>query len=175
MALLSLSSPLIRAASADDFHAIARIYSHYVFNALATFEETPPSIDEMRAPCGHRRHGTALCGVVAELDGVVAGYAGYAYASAYRPRSAHRHTIKDLIYVADGMGGRGIGLALLTALIGRRERGPWRQMIAVIANSGNAGSIALHARLGFKHGQWVDTVLMQRPLRADEASGGESA
>ncbi len=84
------------------------------------------------------------------------------------------------------MAGRGIGLAPLTALIGQCERGPWQQMIAVIGNSGNAGSIALHARLGFehvgvlrhvglKHGQWVDTVLMQRPLRADEASSGETA
>ncbi len=70
---------------------------------------------------------------------------------------------------------RGIGFALLSELIARCERGPWRQMIAVIGNSGNAGSIALHARLGFEHvgvlrevgfkrGRWVDTVLMQRAL-----------
>jgi L-amino acid N-acyltransferase YncA len=164
---------LIRDAAPGDFDAITRIYSHYVLNALATFEETPPSIDEMRA-----RHaaiaGADLPYVVAELDGVVAGYA---YASAYRARSAYRHTIEDSVYVADGFGARGIGLALLTALIERCERGPWRQMVAVIGNSGNAGSIALHARLGFehvgvlrkvgfKHGRWVDTVLMQRALCA---------
>jgi phosphinothricin acetyltransferase len=110
--------------------------------------------------------------LVAELDGRLAGYA---YASAYRPRSAYRHTIEDSVYVAEGSGRSGIGFALLTALIERCERGPWRQMIAVIGNSGNAGSIALHARLGFehvgvlrdvgfKHGRWVDTVLMQRAL-----------
>ncbi|BAN22830.1 GNAT family N-acetyltransferase [Caballeronia insecticola] len=167
------ATPLVRDAASGDFDAIARIYAHYVENALATFEETPPSADDLRA-----RHATiAAAGLpylVAELDGAVAGYA---YASAYRPRSAYRHTIEDSVYVAAGMGGRGIGSALLTALIERCERGPWRQMIAVIGNSGNAGSIALHARfgfehvgvlrdVGFKHGRWVDTVLMQRALGA---------
>ncbi|SAK61892.1 GCN5-related N-acetyltransferase [Caballeronia catudaia] len=164
---------LVRDAASGDFDAIARIYSHYVEHALATFEETAPSVDDMRA----RHAAIAAAGlpyVVAELDGAVAGYA---YASAYRPRSAYRHTIEDSVYVADGYGGRGIGFALLTALIDRCERGPWRQMIAVIGDSGNAGSIALHARLGFehvgvlrrvgfKHGRWVDTVLMQRALDA---------
>ncbi|WP_321791516.1 N-acetyltransferase family protein [Caballeronia sp. J97] len=163
--------PLVRDSAPEDFDAIARIYSHYVENALATFEETAPSVDDMRA----RHAAIAAAGLpylVAELDGQLAGYA---YASTYRPRSAYRHTIEDSVYVADGLGGRGVGLALLTALIGRCERGPWRQMIAVIGNSGNAGSIALHARLGFehvgvlrkvgfKHGRWVDTVLMQRVL-----------
>ncbi|MCW3725623.1 GNAT family N-acetyltransferase, partial [Burkholderia cenocepacia] len=93
----------------------------------------------------------------------------------YRPRPAYRHTIEDSVYVADGLRGRGIGVALLGALIARTEAGPSRQMLAVIGNSGNAGSIALHRRMGFemvgtlrlvgfKLGQWVDTVLMQRPL-----------
>ncbi|WP_277186436.1 GNAT family N-acetyltransferase [Caballeronia sp. BR00000012568055] len=165
------SSPLIRDAAPADFDAIAGIYAHYVLNALATFEEVPPSVDEMRA-----RHAAitalGLPYIVAEVDGAVAGYA---YASTYRPRSAYRHTIEDSVYLADGFGARGIGYALLTSLIERCERGPWRQMIAVIGNSGNAGSIALHAKLGFehvgvlrevgfKHGRWVDTVLMQRAL-----------
>ncbi|WP_250499270.1 GNAT family N-acetyltransferase [Caballeronia sp. GAWG1-5s-s] len=166
-------APIIRDAASSDFDAIARIYAHYVLHALATFEEAPPTADEMRA-----RHAAAVAAglpyLVAELDGEVAGYA---YASTYRARSAYRHTIEDSVYVADGLGGRGIGLALLSALVERCERGPWRQMIAVIGNSGNAGSIALHARLGFEHvgvlrdvgfkfDRWVDTVLMQRPLRA---------
>jgi L-amino acid N-acyltransferase YncA len=168
---MSLSLPSIRDAMPADFETIADIYSHYVMNALATFEEVPPSIDEMRARFSSIT-GAGMPYVVASIDGEVAGYA---YASAYRPRSAYRHTIEDSVYVADGFHGRGIGLALLTALIERCERGPWRQMIAVIGNSGNAGSIALHARLGFehvgvlrnvgfKHGRWVDSVLMQRAL-----------
>ncbi len=165
------SVSLIRDAAPGDFDDIATIYAHYVLNALATFEENAPSTDEMRV-----RHaaitGASIPYVVAELDDRVAGYA---YASAYRPRSAYRHTIEDSVYVADGMNGRGIGAALLAELIERCERGPWRQMIAVIGNSGNVGSITLHARLGFehvgvlrdvgfKHGRWVDTALMQRAL-----------
>jgi L-amino acid N-acyltransferase YncA len=163
--------PLVREATPTDFDAIARIYAHYVEHALATFEEVAPGVDEMRS-----RHAAVVAArlpyLVAEVDGAVVGYA---YATAYRARSAYRHTIEDSVYIADGMHGRGIGMALLSALIARCEAGPWRQVIAVIGNSGNAGSIALHARLGFehvgvlrkvgfKHGKWVDTVLMQRPL-----------
>jgi L-amino acid N-acyltransferase YncA len=165
------SSLVVRHAMPADFDAIARIYAHYVLHALATFEEAPPDADELRA----RHAAIAAAGLpylVAEQDGVVAGYC---YASPYRARSAYRHTIEDSVYVADGLHGRGVGRALLAALIERCEAGPWRQMIAVIGNSGNAGSIALHARLGFdhagvlravgyKHAQWVDTVLMQRAL-----------
>ena len=106
---------------------------------------------------------------------------GYAYATAYRPRPAYRFTLEDSVYVAHGLDGRGIGRALLRALIERCERGPWRQMLAVIGNSDNAGSIALHRRLGFqpigtlrsvgfKHGRWVDTVLMQRALADGDGS-----
>ena len=176
MALPDASALTIRDANAADLETITRIYTHYVLHALATFEETPPAVDEMRA-----RHatitGAGLPYLVAEMDGVVVGYT---YATAYRPRSAYRHTIEDSVYIADGFGGRGLGLALLTALIERCDAGPWRELVAVIGNSGNAGSIALHARLGFehvgvlrkvgyKHGQWVDTVLMQRPLGEDKA------
>ena len=177
MTSLSARAPVIRDAAPGDFDAIARIYSHYVLHALATFEESPPSVDEMRS-----RHAAIVAAglpyVVAEIDGEVAGYA---YASAYRARSAYRHTVEDSVYVADGFGGRGVGLALLSALIGRCEAGPWRQIVAVIGNSGNAGSIALHARVGFEHvgvlrgvgfklDQWVDTVLMQRALGASAIS-----
>jgi phosphinothricin acetyltransferase len=176
MALHDASVFTIRDANAADFDTIARIYAHYVLHALATFEETPPSVDEMRA-----RHASITAAglpyLVAETHGAVVGYT---YATAYRPRSAYRHTIEDSVYIADGFDGRGLGLALLTALIERCDAGPWRQLVAVIGNSGNAGSIALHARLGFehvgvlrkvgyKHGQWVDTVLMQRSLVEDKA------
>ncbi|MDR5750299.1 MULTISPECIES: N-acetyltransferase family protein [unclassified Caballeronia] len=169
-------SPVVRDATLADFDAIARIYAHYVENALATFEEVAPGADEMRA-----RHAAVVAAglpyLVAVADGAVLGYA---YATAYRSRSAYRHTIEDSVYIADGMNGRGIGMALLSELIARCEAGPWRQVIAVIGNSGNAGSIALHARLGFehvgvlrqvgfKHGQWVDTVLMQRSLGERDA------
>lgn len=162
---------LVRDATEYDVPAIHAIYAHHVLHGIASFEEVPPVVDEMRS----RRatvlnHGLPY--LAAEIDGKLVGYA---YATLYRPRSAYRHTIEDSVYVADGLAGRGIGNALMEALIARCEQGPWRQMIAVIGNSGNAGSIALHARHGFRHagvlpnigfkfGRWVDSVLMQRAL-----------
>lgn len=171
-------APFVRDAVDGDLPAIQAIYAHHVLHGLASFEEVPPSVDELRA-----RHA-AVCAaglpyLVAEFDGVVAGYA---YATLYRPRSAYRHTVEDSVYVAQGMAGRGIGAALLGAVIARCEAGPWRQMLATIGQGdGNAGSIALHERMGFtrigalrsvgfKHGQWLDTVLMQRPLGVGDGS-----
>lgn len=176
---------VVRDARDGDLAAIQPIYAHHVLHGLATFEEVPPSTEELAA----RRAEVAARGLpylVAELGGEVVGYC---YATPYRPRPAYRHTIEDSIYVADGLGGRGIGAALLGALIARCELGPWRQMIAIIGDSGNAGSIALHRRLGFqtagtlrsvgfKLGRWVDSVVMQRALGPGAAAppgGGSSA
>lgn len=176
----------IRDAHADDLPAIAAIYAHHVLNGLASFEETPPSIGEL----AQRRANVLALGLpylVAIRDGRIVGYC---YASSYRPRPAYRHTIEDSIYVAAGLGGQGIGSALLEALIARCEAGPWRQMIAVIGDSGNVGSVGLHRRwgfrpvgvfqsAGFKFGRWVDSVLMQRALGTGDrtlpgATGGTS-
>jgi L-amino acid N-acyltransferase YncA len=168
---LSASQILVRDAAAADMTAIQAIYAHHVLHGLATFEEVPPSVADMT----ERRAAVLKAGLpylAAEIDGTVVAYA---YATAYRPRPAYRFTVEDSIYVAHGFGGRGIGSPLLRALINRCELGPWRQMLAVIGNSGNAGSIALHRRhgfqpvgtlhaVGFKLGRWVDTVLMQRAL-----------
>ena len=167
----------VRDAAEADMAAVAAIYAHHVLHGLATFEEVPPPAGEFDA----RRQAVLAAGLpylVAEAEGRVAGYA---YAAGYRPRPAYRHTIEDSVYVAPGLGGRGIGSALLGALIARCEAGPWRQMLAVIGDSGNEGSIALHRRLGFqtvgtlrsvgfKLGRWVDTVLMQRPLGEGDRS-----
>ncbi|KWV58386.1 hypothetical protein AS156_34785 [Bradyrhizobium macuxiense] len=168
---------VIRDATEVDMAEVQRIYAHHVLNGLATFEEVPPTLDEML----RRRDAVLTAGLpylVADVDGCVAGYS---YATAYRPRPAYRHTIEDSVYVSETLRGRRIGATLLKALIERSEAGPWRQMVAVIGNSGNAGSIALHRRMGFemvgtlrsvgfKLGQWVDTVLMQRSLgRGDGA------
>ena len=162
---------VIRDASESDMTEVQHIYEHHVLNGLATFEEVPPTVDEML----RRRDAVVAAGLpylVAVVDGHVAGYC---YATSYRPRPAYRHTIEDSVYVSEALRGRRIGVALLGELIVRCEAGPWRQMLAVIGNSGNAGSIALHHSLGFqpagsltsvgfKLGQWVDTVLMQRAL-----------
>ena len=170
----------IRNALEADMAAVQVIYSHYVLHGLATFEEIPPDTAELQA----RRAGVLALGLpylVAERDGQVVGYA---YASSYRARPAYRFCIEDSVYVADGLAGQGVGSALLKALIEACERGPWRQMLAVIGDSANAGSIALHQRMGFrmvgtfqsvgfKLGRWVDTVLMQRELgEGDRARPG---
>jgi len=162
---------VVRDARESDMPVIQAIYAEAVLRGLASFEETPPTVEEMISRRA-RVLGLGLPYLAAERDGRVVGYA---YATAYRDRSGYRYTVEDSVYVADGMRGQGIGHALLAALIAACEAGPWRQMIAVIGDSGNRGSIALHENLGFrmvgtfdsvgfKLGRWVDSVLMQRPL-----------
>jgi len=152
--------------------AVRAIYSHYVLHDLCSFEEEVPTVEQMQA----RRADVLARGLpylVAMKEGEVAGYA---YASPYRSRSAYRCTVEDSVYIAQGMQGHGIGKALLQAVIGRCADGGFTQMVAVVGNSANAGSQRLHESLGFemvgvlrnvgfKFGQWVDTVLMQRALR----------
>lgn len=171
------SSTVVRDATEADVAAIQAIYAAHVLRGLASFEEVPPSTEEMSA----RRAsvlGLGLPYLAAVVDGAVAGYS---YATTYRSRPAYRYTIEDSVYIAEGLGGRGIGAALLRELIDRCERGPWRQMIAVIGDSANAGSIALHRSfgfqmvgtlpsVGFKFGRWVDSVLMQRALGTGDTS-----
>jgi L-amino acid N-acyltransferase YncA len=171
MQLQERSEVIIRDANEADMTAVQRIYAHHVLHGLASFEEVPPSVHELMS----RRVSVLAAGLpylVAEGGGEVVGYS---YATGFRARSGYRYTIEDSVYVAAGLGGKGIGSALLEALICRCEAGPWRQMIAVIGDSANAGSIALHRRFGFrlvgtlgspglKLGRWVDVVLMQRSL-----------
>ncbi|OWJ77579.1 GNAT family N-acetyltransferase [Haematobacter missouriensis] len=162
---------LIRPSVEDDLCAIQRIYAHHVLHGVASFEETPPDLPEM----ARRRESVLMLGLPHLVAEGAEGVLGYAYAGTYRPRPAYRYTVEDSIYVAPELVGRGVGSALLSRLIADCEKGPWRQMIAVIGDSGNAGSIALHRRfgftltgtfrsIGFKHGRWLDSVLMQRAL-----------
>jgi phosphinothricin acetyltransferase len=166
----------LRDAGPADVPAIHAIYAHHVLHGRASFEETPPNVDDMQLRMAEvLRRGLPY--LVAERDGQVLGYA---YASSYRARSAYRFAIEDSIYIDHRCVGEGLGRTLLEALIARCETGPWRQMVAVIACTASgegAGSLAVHERLGFrtvgrleavgfKHGQWIDTVLMQRTLGA---------
>jgi len=162
---------LVRPAAAQDLPAIQSIYAHHVLHGLASFEEVPPTLEEMRRRFGDiTRQGFPY--LVAEEGGEIQGYG---YCSLYRTRSAYRYTLEDSIYVKEGRQGRGIGKAVLKELIAICTALNYRQIVAVIGDSANAGSIALHARLGFlrvgtlrssgyKFGRWVDSVLMQRPL-----------
>ena len=167
----------IRDARATDLDAVQAIYAHHVRHGLASFEETPPDLPEMQ-----RRYGaTAAAGLpylVAELEGKVRGYA---YAGPYRTRPAYRFSLEDTVYVEAGYEGRGLGSALLEALVARCEELGYRRMVAVIGDSDNHASIRLHARLGFrecgvipsvgfKFGRWVDSVLMERPLGSGDTS-----
>jgi L-amino acid N-acyltransferase YncA len=178
--MASLNDPIaargairVRPTSEADMAAVRDIYAHYVLHSLATFEETPPTLDEMLA----RRRASVELGLPYLVAEVGDETVGFAYAAAYRARPAYRFTIEDSVYVADGLGRRGIGSALIGELIAACERGPWRQMLAVVGDSDNAGSIALHRRfgfelmgnlrsVGFKFGRWVDTPILQRALRA---------
>lgn len=167
----------VRPSRAEDIGAIQTIYAHHVLRGLASFEEVPPDAAEL----AQRREAIVARGLpylVAEVGGAVAGYA---YAAPYRARSAYRWTLEDSVYVAEGRHGLGVGRALLARLIAECERWGGRRLIAVIGDSGNAGSIGLHAALGFrhagllpavgfKHGRWVDSVLMQRPLGDGDAT-----
>lgn len=162
---------LVRDARDTDMPTVQAIYAEHVLTGIASFELEPPTLEELL-----RRRADVLSNalpyLVAELNGEVVGYG---YATLYRPRPAYGNTVEDSVYVRDGMGGRGIGQALLAEVIERCIVNGRRQMVAVIGNSENAGSIALHTRMGFrlvgvfesvgfKHGRWVDTVLMQRRL-----------
>jgi phosphinothricin acetyltransferase len=161
----------VRPSRDDDIPTITRIYAHHVLRGLASFEEVPP--DEAELAARRRdvlRHGLPY--LAAEQDGEVVGYC---YAAPYRARSAYRFTIEDSVYIDAARLGQGIGRALLSRLIELCEQGPWRQMIAVIGDSGNHASIRLHKAegfsmigthpaVGFKFGRWVDSVLMQREL-----------
>jgi phosphinothricin acetyltransferase len=165
------ATPLIRAATAADLPAITAIYAEEVRGGTATFELDAPDLAEMTARFdGLKRGGFPY--LVAELDGAIAGYA---YAGPYRLRPAYRFTVEDSIYLAPQAQRRGVGSRLLASLIAESEAGGFRQMIAVIGDSANAGSIGVHRRagfvptgtfhaVGFKFGRWLDSVLMQRPL-----------
>lgn len=131
----------VRDALPDDAHAISAIYAWHVLHGRASFEEVPPTVDEM---CQRMKSVTdsGLPWLVALYRGIVVGYC---YATFYRPRQAYRYTLEESIYVDASTTGRGFGSALLQALIARCEQGPWRQMIAVVGDGqNNPGSLRLH-------------------------------
>jgi len=161
----------IRESRDEDVPAISRIYGHHVLHGLASFEEVPPSVEEI----GTRRTAILERGlpyIVAERAGQVIGYC---YAGPYRPRAGYRFTLEDSIYIDAAETGRGVGRLLLQPLIERCADLGYRQMVAVIGGRETVASVRLHQACGFSHmgilpgigfkfGRWVDTVLMQRAL-----------
>jgi phosphinothricin acetyltransferase len=155
----------------SDIAAVTAIYAHAVRHGRASFEIDPPEANEMA-----RRRDALVAGgfpyLVAEIAGEIVGYA---YAGAYRSRPAYAGTVENSVYVTQALHRRGIGDALLARLVDEAAVRGFRQMIAVIGDSANTASVRLHERAGFrlvgtlasvgwKHGVWLDTVLMQRPL-----------
>ena len=166
---------IIRAATERDAEALAAIYGDAVLNGFGTFEEVAPSPADMDA---RRRaiQDDGLPYLVAEVDGQVLGFA---YAGPFRPRAAYRYTLEDSVYVGPDAKGKGVGRAVLSAVIEACEALGVRQLMAVIGDSGNSGSVGLHRALGFeqtgvgrsvgfKHGRWVDIVHMQKPLNGGD-------
>ncbi len=161
--------------------AVQTLYAHHVLNGVGTFEETPPSVDDMTARW-RIATGFGLPWLVAEAEGRLWGYA---YATPFRTRSAYRFIAEDAIYVAHDAHRRGVGRLLLQGLIDRCAALGLHQLLAVIGDSANAGSIGLHAALGFapagvfrdvgyKHSRWLDIVLMQKGLNDGGARAPDS-
>jgi phosphinothricin acetyltransferase len=173
---------LIRPSTADDLPAITAVYAHNVLNGTGTFELEAPDQPEM----ARRRDDVLAKGLpwlVAERGGQVLGYG---YANHFRPRRAYRFCLEDSIYLAPEAQRQGVGRLLLAELIGRCEALGARQMLAVIGDSANAGSIGVHRALGFEHtgvlkaagwkfGRWLDVVLMQRALGWGDRTEPEAA
>jgi L-amino acid N-acyltransferase YncA len=168
-----IHAPNVRHATPADMPGVTAIYRPAVLHGTATFELDPPDEAEM----GRRYAAITGAGypyLVAELDGRIAGFA---YVNVYRTRPAYRATVEDSIYIAEDVQRRGIGTALMTRLILEAEARGYRQIIAVIGDSQQLGSIGLHRAcgftfcgvlhaVGFKHGRWLDSVFMQRALGA---------
>jgi len=175
LAVSGIAELNLRVCRADDIPAITAIYGHAVLQGRASFELVPPDEREMEA----RREALASASfpfVVAEIGDELVGYA---YASAYRPRPAYGRTVENSVYVKERLQGGGIGRTLMKRLITEAEARGFRQMVAVIGDSANRASIKLHESLsfslvgtlrsvGWKHGRWLDSVLMQRSLGAGD-------
>jgi L-amino acid N-acyltransferase YncA len=161
----------IRDATDDDVPEIQAIYAHHVLTGTGTFEEEPPSVEEMTV----RFHKIVDRGYVWLVAADATGVLGFGYYAPFRERSAYRFTVEDSIYVREDVRGQGVGKGLVLRLIELATAAGLRQMIAVIGDSENVGSIGVHASLGFhmvgtmrsagiKFGRWLDVVTMQRPL-----------
>ena len=171
---MTAEPPVVRAAVPADLKQVAAIYAHYVTTTIATFEEVPPTVADWRRRLDDLA-GRNLPFLVAEAEGALSGYA---YAGPWRPKPAYRHTVEDSIFISPAHTGRGVGSALLGPLLAACAGAGARQVIAVIADTGSDASTALHRRFGFaiagrlravgyKHGRWIDTILMQKDLGPD--------
>ena len=168
---------VIREAGEADIPEIQAIYAHHVLTGAGTFEEEPPSVEAMTGRLAKVTASGWSWLVATDATGVL----GFAYYTQFRDRSAYRYCVEDSVYVREDVRGQGVGKALVTRLIELGTAAGLRQMIAVIGDSENVGSIGVHASLGFqmigtmksagiKFGRWLDVVTMQRPLGKGDAN-----
>lgn len=168
----------IRPSQDADLAAITAIYAHHVLHGTGTFEATPPNDQDMAA----RRADVLSKGLPYLVVEDTSGILGFAYCNWFKPRPAYRYSAEDSIYLAPAAHGKGLGRLLLEELMAQAERAGVRKLIAVIGDSANQGSVAVHKRCGFQHvgvlancgwkfDRWLDVVLMDRVL----GSGGTDA
>jgi phosphinothricin acetyltransferase len=171
---------IIRPSTDADLPAITAIYAHHVLTGTGTFEVDPPSADDMR---GRRADvlSKGLPWLVAVQNDVVTGYA---YCNWFKPRPAYRYSAEDSIYLSPEATGKGIGRTLLAELMAQAQRAGVRKLIAVIGDSANAGSIAVHKSAGFqpvgvlkscgwKFDKWLDVVMMDKALGEADSTAPE--
>lgn len=181
--LLDSAAMQLRDATPGDLTSITSIYAHHVLHGTGTFEEVPPSRDEMSIRLAKGLANRYVWLVAVEPDAATGRETviGYGYTSAFRERSAYRFSVEDSLYVHHEHVGRGVGRVLLTELIRRSEQAGARRMFAVIGDSENTGSIGVHTAAGFRHcgtmpaigwkfDRWLDVVLMERDLGAGSAT-----
>ena len=170
----------IRPARTADLPEIQGIYAHHVLHGTGTFEEAPPSVEEMTARMENVT-GKGWPWLVAEDT---TGILGFCYCAQFRDRAAYRYTAEDAVYVREDVRGQGVGKALVGQLIADATALGFRQMIALVGDSENVGSIGVHASLGFQHvgtlravgwkfGRWLDAVYLQRALGDGDNSDGD--
>lgn len=161
----------IRDAHAGDLPSIQAIYAHHVLSGTGTFEDIPPSLEEMDARFRQKTAAGFAWLAAADASGIL----GFGYYGAFHARSAYRHTVEDSVYVRDGVRGQGVGKALVAALLEHAAAQNFKQMLALIGDSENTASIGMHASLGFAHcgtmrkvgykfDRWLDMVIMQKGI-----------
>lgn len=154
-----------------DLPSIQSIYAHHVLTGTGTFEDIPPSLEEMEARYAAKRQSGFAWLIASDASGVL----GFGYYGPFRDRAAYRFTVEDSVYVRDGVRGQGVGKALVAELLNRARIAGFKQMLALIGDSENTASIGMHASLGFQHSgtmrkvgqkfdRWLDVVIMQKGL-----------
>lgn len=154
-----------------DLPSIQAIYAHHVLTGTGTFEDVPPSLEEVEARFAAKRQAGFAWLVARDASGVL----GFGYYGPFRERAAYRYTVEDSVYVRDGVRGQGVGKALVAELLTRARTAGFKQMLALIGDSENTASIGMHASLGFQHSgtmrkvgqkfdRWLDVVIMQKGL-----------